>query len=103
VFPGLGLGVLLGGIRVVTDAMLTAAAFTLAGKVTDAELASGMLFPAVSRLREVSAEVAAAVIANSRGAAVTAGPPAALVEAVRRKMWSPRYEEYVVETGDSAE
>jgi malic enzyme len=103
VFPGLGLGVLLGGIRVVTDEMLTAAAFTLAGKVTDAELASGMLFPAVSRLREVSADVAAAVIADSRGAAVTSAPPASLVEAVRRKMWVPRYEEYVAESGDAAE
>jgi malic enzyme len=62
-----------------------------------------MLFPAVSRLREVSAEVAAAVIANSRGAAVTAAPSAALVDAVRRRMWAPRYEEYVAESGDAAE
>jgi malate dehydrogenase (oxaloacetate-decarboxylating)(NADP+) len=83
--------------------MLTAAAFTLAGKVTDGELASGMLFPAVSRLREISGSVAAAVIANARGAAVTAAPPAALVEAVRRKMWVPRYEEYVAEPSDAAE
>ena len=103
VFPGLGLGVLLGGIRLVTDEMLTAAAFTLSGKVTDAELTSGMLFPAVSRLREVSAEVAAAVIANSRGATVTAAPSVALVDAVRRRMWAPRYEEYVAESGDAAE
>jgi malate dehydrogenase (oxaloacetate-decarboxylating)(NADP+) len=83
--------------------MLTAAAFTLAGKVTDAELASGMLFPAVSRLREISAEVAASVIASSRGAQVTAAPPAALVESVRQKMWVPRYEEYVADMGDAAE
>jgi malate dehydrogenase (oxaloacetate-decarboxylating) len=103
VFPGLGLGVLLGGIRAVTDEMLTAAAYTLAGKVTDAELAGGMLFPAVSRLREVSAAVAAAVIANSRGGAVTDAPPSALVEAVTMKMWVPRYEEYVAVAGDSAE
>jgi malate dehydrogenase (oxaloacetate-decarboxylating) len=103
VFPGLGLGVLLGGIRTVTDEMLTAAAYTLAGKITDAELASGMLFPAVTRLREVSAAVAAAVIANSRGAAVTDPPPAALVEAVAARMWVPRYEEYVAAAGDAAE
>jgi malic enzyme len=100
VFPGLGLGVLLGGIRVVTDEMLTAAAFTLTGKVTDAELASGMLFPAVSRLREISAAVAAAVIANSRGAAVTEAPSEALVDAVRERMWEPRYEEYVAVGGE---
>ena len=103
VFPGLGLGVLLGGIRTVTDEMLTAAAYTLAGKVTDAELASGMLFPAVSRLREVSAAVAAAVIANSRGGAVTDQPSQALVEAVAARMWVPRYEEYVAVASDAAE
>jgi malate dehydrogenase (oxaloacetate-decarboxylating) len=103
VFPGLGLGVLLGGMRAVTDQMLTAAAYTLAGKVTDSELAAGMLFPAVSRLREVSAAVAAAVIANSRGGAVTDDPDDALVEAVKAKMWMPRYEEYVAAAGDAAE
>ena len=100
VFPGLGLGVLLGGIRVVTDEMLTAAAFTLAGKVTEQDLASGSLFPAVSRLREISAAVAAAVIANAHGAPVTAMPPESLVEAVRQKMWEPRYEEYVAATDE---
>jgi malic enzyme len=100
VFPGLGLGVLLGGIRVVTDEMLTAAAFTLTAKVTDAELASGMLFPAVSRLREISGDVAAAVIATARGAPVTSLPPEPLVEAVRRRMWEPRYEEYVAVGGE---
>jgi malate dehydrogenase (oxaloacetate-decarboxylating) len=103
VFPGLGLGVLLGGIHTVTDEMLTAAAYTLAGKVSDAELGTGMLFPAVARLREVSAAVAASVIANFRGGAVTDPPPAALVDAVAKRMWVPRYEEYVAVAGDSAE
>jgi malate dehydrogenase (oxaloacetate-decarboxylating) len=103
VFPGLGLGVLLGGIHTVGDAMLTAAAYTLARLVSDAELASGMLFPAIPRLREVSAAVAAAVIATHRGGQVTDEPPAGLVEAVRRKMWEPRYEEYVAVASDAAE
>lgn len=103
VFPGLGLGVLLGGLRTVTDEMLTAAAFTLAGKVTDAELASGMLFPAVTRLREVSAAVAAAVIATARGGDVRNPPSPALVDAVAAKMWVPRYEEYVAVASDAAE
>ncbi|HSQ69795.1 MAG TPA: oxaloacetate-decarboxylating malate dehydrogenase, partial [Steroidobacteraceae bacterium] len=94
IFPGVGLGALLGGIREVTDEMLTAAAFTLAGMVNDAELSSGMLFPAVSRLREVSAAVAAAVVSAAGGAAVTASPPAELVARVRGAMWEPRYEEY---------
>lgn len=94
VFPGVGLGVLLGGIRTVTDEMLTAAAFTLAGKLTDAELASGMLFPAVTRLREISADVAAAVIAAAHGAPVQAAPDPHLVVDVHEHMWRPQYEEY---------
>ena len=94
VFPGVGLGVLLGGIRTVTDQMLTAAAFTLAGKLTDDELAKGMLFPAVTRLREVSAEVAAAVIATAHGAPLRAAPDPDLVVQVHERMWRPQYEEY---------
>ncbi len=94
VFPGLGLGVLLGGIRTITDEMLTAAAFTLAGKLTEAELASGMLFPAVTRLREISADVAATVIATAHGAPVKSAPVADLIAQVRGRMWRPQYEEY---------
>jgi len=94
VFPGLGLGVLLGGIRTVTDEMLTASAFTLAGKLTDEELASGMLFPAVTRLREISAAVAAAVIATTRRAPLQADPDPDLVAQVQQRMWLPEYEEY---------
>jgi malate dehydrogenase (oxaloacetate-decarboxylating) len=94
IFPGVGLGALLGGIREITDEMLTAAAFTLAGMVSDAELSSGMLFPAVSRLREVSAAVAAAVVSAAHGADVTVPPPAELVAQVGSTMWEPRYEEY---------
>jgi len=94
VFPGVGLGVLLGGIRTVTDELLTASAFTLAGKLTNAELASGMLFPAVSRLREISADVAAAVIATAHGAPVQATPDPNLVLRVHDHMWRPMYQEY---------
>lgn len=94
VFPGVGLGVLLGGIRTVTDELLTASAFTLAGKLTNAELASGMLFPAVSRLREISADVAAAVIATAHGAPVQATPDPNLVVRVNEHMWRPVYQEY---------
>jgi len=94
IFPGVGLGTLLGGIHQITDEMLTAAAFTLATKVSQQELESGMLFPAVTRLREVSAAVAAAVISVARGANPTAPPPEELVDEVRGLMWQPRYEEY---------
>lgn len=94
IFPGVGLGALLCGVKEITDDMLTAAAFTMAHKVTEEELASGMLFPAVSRLREVSAIVAAAVINCASGAEVTDLPSAELIAEVENAMWVPRYEVY---------
>lgn len=62
VFPGLGLGVLVSGARVVTDGMFAAAAQRLAGEVTDEDLRAGSLFPAQSRIRAVQAAVAEAVV-----------------------------------------
>jgi malic enzyme len=94
IFPGVGLGALLGDIRHVTDDMLTAGALALTGLVSEQELASGMLFPAVTRLREVSRTVAAAVIHCARTGVVTGAPPAELLDAVERAMWVPRYSEY---------
>jgi malic enzyme len=94
IFPGVGLGALLGGLREITDDMLTAAAFSMAHRVTEEELSSGMLFPAVSRLRDVSAIVAAAVINCASGAKVTDLPDDGLINQVRDSMWVPRYEVY---------
>ena len=53
-----------------------------------------MLFPAVSRLREISADVAAAVIATAHGAPVQAAPDPNLVVRVHDHMWRPMYQEY---------
>lgn len=92
VFPGVGLGLLLSGARRVTDEMFFAAAHALAGCVTDAELAEGRVFPAVSRLREVSLAVAVAVVkvAYEQGQATHPRPPD-LAAAVARAMWVPEY------------
>ena len=61
VFPGLGLGALAVRARRVTNHMIQAASKTLASQITDDELAAGLLFPSVSRLRAVSIAVAIAV------------------------------------------
>ncbi|HEY6598840.1 MAG TPA: NAD-dependent malic enzyme [Pseudomonadales bacterium] len=91
IFPGLGLGALIAQAREVTDDMISVAAATLAGCVTDAEVAEGLLFPSVKRLRDVARAVAVAVIkqAMHEGVAMTtvADPEAA----VAANMWEPVY------------
>ena len=94
IFPGVGLGALLAGARQVSDGMFEAAARALPGLVTSAELASGMLFPAVGRLREVSCAVAAAVIRAARGDEGAGPSPPGLLAEVESAMWVPRYAPY---------
>ena len=95
IFPGLGLGALLSGATQVTESMIGAAAHALADTVTDEELATGLLFPAISRLRDVSARVAKAVIDQAVQDGVntiaTREDGYAWIEAT---MWEPDYRDY---------
>jgi malic enzyme len=93
VFPGVGLGLWVGRVRRVTDAMFLDAARALAGQVTEADLASGGVYPALSRIRDCSRAVACAVIRR----AVAEGHAApelldGLEDTVSRAMWVPSYQ-----------
>jgi len=92
IFPGVGLGVIASGAQRVTDEMFMAAARTLAALVTEADLAQGSLYPALPRIREVSAQIAAAVagVAYQRGLA-QGDAPSDLLAHVRKQMYDPRY------------
>ena len=68
IFPGVGFGALACGAKEVTDAMFLAAARRLAELVTPADLAVGRIYPALTRIREVSLELAIAVVAEARKA-----------------------------------
>ncbi len=61
IFPGVGLGVIACGARQVTDEMFLAAAKTLAHEVSADDLEQGSVYPPLTRIREVSAAIAAAV------------------------------------------
>ena len=61
IFPGVGLGVVATKARRVTDEMFMAAARTLASLVTEEDLAQGRVYPALQRIREVSAAIGTAV------------------------------------------
>jgi malate dehydrogenase (oxaloacetate-decarboxylating)(NADP+) len=92
IFPGVGLGAIASGTRLVTDEMFMAAARALAKLVSEADLKQGSLYPALPRIREVSAHIAAAVaeVAYKRGLA--AGPaPKDLLAYVQSQMYEPQY------------
>ena len=92
IFPGVGLGAIASGTRLVTDEMFMAAAHTLAQLVSEADIKQGSLFPALARIREVSAHIAAAVaeVAYKRGLA-TGQPPKDLNAYIQSQMYDPHY------------
>ena len=71
IFPGVGLGATASGARLVTDEMFMVAAHALAHLVSQDDLEQGSLYPALPRIREVSAHIAEAVadVAYNRGLA----------------------------------
>jgi malate dehydrogenase (oxaloacetate-decarboxylating)(NADP+) len=96
IFPGVGLGVVTMQSSRVTDSMFMAAAKTLAESVSEEDLAQGSLYPALSRVREVSAKIAAAVgdIAVREGLAGI-DPPSDLHELMRQQMYDGHYVSFV--------
>jgi len=92
IFPGVGLGAIASGARLVTDEMFMAAAHTLANLVSEADIEQGSLYPALPRIREVSAHIAAAVadVAYQRGLA-TGQAPNDLIAYVQSQMYDPHY------------
>lgn len=61
-FPGIGLGTLLAGSRIISDGMLQAAAECLAAYMTEEDVLNGIIYPPISSIRDITKEVAAAVI-----------------------------------------
>ena len=95
IFPGVGLGVIISQSRIVTDEMFLAAARSLASQVGDADLAHGRIYPPLSRIRQVSAQIAQDVarIAYERGLATRPEPDDIAAE-IRRYMYQPAYPHY---------
>jgi malate dehydrogenase (oxaloacetate-decarboxylating)(NADP+) len=96
IFPGVGLGVITSGARQVTDEMFFVAAKTLAQMVLPEDLEAGMIFPRLSRIRDVSLRIALAVahVAYRDGLA-TVPRPEDLEAHIRSLVYYPDYENYV--------
>jgi malate dehydrogenase (oxaloacetate-decarboxylating)(NADP+) len=92
IFPGVGLGAIASATKLITDEMFMAAAHTLAEMVSEADLKQGSLYPALPRIREVSAKIAAAVAAVAYQRGLSDGPaPNDLLALVQSQMYDPRY------------
>jgi malate dehydrogenase (oxaloacetate-decarboxylating)(NADP+) len=96
IFPGVGLGAIAAAARCVTDEMFFVAAKALASQVTEADLALGRIYPSLSRIREVSAYIAAAVAEVAYARDLTPEPrPDNLLDYVCSFMYQPVYATYV--------
>ena len=95
IFPGLGLAAIAANATRITNSMTKVASEALAKQVTSEERDAGLLFPAVSRLRTVSFEIAVAVAHQAIQDGVAAGAHDDVERLVREARWSHDYQDYV--------
>jgi malate dehydrogenase (oxaloacetate-decarboxylating) len=92
IFPGLGLGAIVGQVREITDEMFLVAAHELADLVSAERLQTGALYPPVAGLRAVARAIAIAVARKARddgrGLVVS---DSEIEAAVDRTTWWPDY------------
>ena len=95
IFPGVGLGAIVSGARIVTDEMFLAAAHALANLVTDADLERGRVYPSLRKIRKVSAYIArdVAKISYEKGLTDKAEPEDILAE-IHEYMYQPVYRHF---------
>jgi malate dehydrogenase (oxaloacetate-decarboxylating)(NADP+) len=95
IFPGVGLGAIVSGARTITDEMFLTAAHSLANQVTESDLERGRLYPALSRIREVSALIAydVAKMAYDKGLTDKEEPEDIMAD-IHAYMYQPVYPHY---------
>lgn len=92
IFPGIGLGVVASRARRVDDEMFIIAARTLARQVAPSDLDCGRIFPALSRIRQVSREIAIAIAEHAFARGLAGMPrPADLGALIDAEVYDPSY------------
>jgi malate dehydrogenase (oxaloacetate-decarboxylating) len=95
IFPGLGLGLVAGRCRQVTDAMLLAAARSLAARSPAREDPHAPLLPSLRALRDVVEEIALAVAREGQRSEVAPGMSLdELKTRIHEARWNPEYPVY---------
>ncbi|CAO3698142.1 unnamed protein product [Rhizopus stolonifer] len=89
IFPGLGLGAILSRPDHITNRMIYAAAKALADSLLPHEIDQGWLYPCLSRIRQVSAMIAKAVIEEAQRDGKSRLDVQATENYVASHMWTP--------------
>jgi len=95
IFPGIGMGAILSKARHVTDAMVEQASIALAGSLTEDEKSSELVYPRLTRIRDISAQIALAVIRAAQKDNVDENElfrnlsDDAVLEYIKAKQWRP--------------
>nr|XP_033790240.1 NAD-dependent malic enzyme, mitochondrial [Geotrypetes seraphini]XP_033790249.1 NAD-dependent malic enzyme, mitochondrial [Geotrypetes seraphini]XP_033790261.1 NAD-dependent malic enzyme, mitochondrial [Geotrypetes seraphini]XP_033790270.1 NAD-dependent malic enzyme, mitochondrial [Geotrypetes seraphini]XP_033790277.1 NAD-dependent malic enzyme, mitochondrial [Geotrypetes seraphini]XP_033790287.1 NAD-dependent malic enzyme, mitochondrial [Geotrypetes seraphini] len=97
IFPGVALGVILSGVRHISDQVFLEAAKALTEQLTDEELTQGRLYPPLSNIREVSVCIAVKVMefVYSHGMAFRYPEPPNKNEYIRSKLWRTEYDSFL--------
>jgi malate dehydrogenase (oxaloacetate-decarboxylating)(NADP+) len=96
VFPGMGLGAIACGAKYVTDEMFFAAARTVSQAVSRSDIERGCIYPDISRIRELSAQIAVAIAEVAyRQQIATVAQPDDLGAFIKSQMYDPVYQNYV--------
>ncbi len=93
IFPGIGLGAVFAGATRVPDTMFLTAARTLADLIGEKDLEAGTLYPPLTRIREISAAIATAVVERALDEDIARLDPVPehLRPAIEAAMYDPRY------------
>ncbi|ACB76572.1 NAD-dependent malic enzyme [Opitutus terrae] len=95
IFPGVGLGALVAEASQVTDRMFLRGARTLASLVSAEDIALGRVFPSLTKIREVSLEIATAVAEEAfKSGLARRARPADLKADIAARMFVPEYQSY---------
>lgn len=93
VFPGIGLGLVVSSPRIVPQSVFLSAAEALSKIVSEDDLENGSLFPSLTKIREVSQSIAAAVAEQCFTAGVAGVPKLDdLSKAIQEAMYKPVYD-----------
>lgn len=90
IFPGVGLGVVLAGIKTIPDEIFYVAARELSNQVAEKDLQKGRVFPSMKVIRDVSANIARAVMEYAyENNLATIEKPENILEHVKSNMYNP--------------